>query len=147
LFILFGAIVTPLHSRVTFHKHDIALSHAQLAADGAVTFDAYIDAGPHTGAAYIIAAKLVDAAGATVAQWDGAALAALAPDAIRNGYPYVWASKFKTERIGFSGQTARAPPSRCRHLLARSSHRGRATSSYSKPSTAASGRRTSLHID
>ena len=27
------------------------------------------------------------------------------PDAIRNAYPYAWASRFKTERIGFSGQT------------------------------------------
>ena len=26
-------------------------------------------------------------------------------DAIRNAYPYAWASRFKTERIGFSGQT------------------------------------------
>ncbi|MGZ5914904.1 MAG: hypothetical protein ACXWJU_06230, partial [Hyphomicrobium sp.] len=25
--------------------------------------------------------------------------------AIRNAYPYAWASKFKPERIGFSGQT------------------------------------------
>jgi thiosulfate dehydrogenase (quinone) len=103
--LLFGAIVTPLHSRVNFHKHEIALSHAQLASDGGMTFDAYVDAGPDTGAVYIVAAKLVDASGGTIAQWDGAALAALAPDAIRNGYPYVWASKFKTERIGFSGQT------------------------------------------
>jgi len=103
--ILFGAIVTPLHSRVNFHKHDIALAHAQLSPDGAVTFDVYVDAGPDTGAAYIVAAKLADAAGAIVAQWDGATLAALPESAIRNGYPYVWASKFKTERIGFSGQT------------------------------------------
>ena len=26
--ILFGAVVTPLHSRVNFHRHDIALTHA-----------------------------------------------------------------------------------------------------------------------
>ena len=98
-------VVTPLHSRVNFHKHDIALTHAQLAADGGVTFDAYVDAGPDTGAAYIVAAKLIDAAGAVVAQWDGAALAKLPEGAIRNAYPYAWASKFKPERIGFSGQT------------------------------------------
>ena len=36
--------------------------------------------------------------GAEVAQWDGAALAALPEGAIRNAYPYAWASKFKTER-------------------------------------------------
>ena len=102
--VLFGAIVTPLHSRVNFHKHDIALTHAQLAPDGGVTFDAYVDAGPDTGAAYIVAAKLIDAAGAVVAQWDGAALAKLPEGAIRNAYPYAWASKFKPEP-GFSGQT------------------------------------------
>jgi thiosulfate dehydrogenase (quinone) len=34
-YIYFGAVVTPLHSRVNFHKHDIALTHAQLAPDGA----------------------------------------------------------------------------------------------------------------
>ncbi len=103
--VLFGAIVTPLHSRVNFHKHDIALTHAQLAADGGVTFDAYVDAGPDTGAAYIVAAKLIDASGAVVARWDGAALAALPAGEIRNVYPYAWASKFKPETIGFSGQT------------------------------------------
>jgi thiosulfate dehydrogenase [quinone] large subunit len=103
--ILFGAVVTPLHSRVNFHRHDIALTHASLATDGAVMFDAYVNAGPDTGAAYIVAAKLLDAAGTVVAQWDGAALAGLSAGAIRNAYPYAWASKFKTERIGFSGQT------------------------------------------
>ncbi len=103
--VLFGAIVTPLHSRVNFHRHDIALTHAALAADGGVAFDAYVDAGPDTGAAYIVAAKLLDASGTVAAQWDGAALAALPAGAIRNAYPYAWASKFKSERIGFSGQT------------------------------------------
>jgi thiosulfate dehydrogenase [quinone] large subunit len=103
--VLFGAIVTPLHSRVNFHKHDIALTHAALSPEGGVTFDAYVDAGPDTGAAYIVAAKLIDASGAVVAQWDGAALAKLPEGAIRNAYPYAWASKFKPETIGFSGQT------------------------------------------
>lgn len=103
--ILFGAVVSPLHARVTFHRHHIALSEVTPAADGAVAFDAYVDAGPDTGAAYIIAARLVDASGATIAEWDGATLAALPAPAIRNVYPYVWASRFKTEKVGFSGQT------------------------------------------
>jgi len=102
---IFGAVVTPLHSRTNFHRHDIALTHAALAPDGAVTFDAYVDAGPDTGAAYIVAAKLLDASGAVAAQWDGAALAGLSAGTIRNAYPYAWASKFKPEVIGFSGQT------------------------------------------
>ena len=103
--ILFGAVVSPLHSRTNFHRHDIALSAPQVATDGSVTFDAYVDAGPDTGAAYIIAATLLDGSGQKLAQWDGAALAALTPDAVRNAYPYEWAAQFKTERIGFSGQT------------------------------------------
>jgi len=103
--ILFHAVVSPQHARVSFHSHSIALSDATVAADGAVTFDAYVDAGPDTGAAYVIAARLVDESGATVAEWNGAKLAALPATAIRNAYPYVWASHFKTEKIGFSGQT------------------------------------------
>jgi thiosulfate dehydrogenase (quinone) len=103
--ILFGAVVSALHSRTNFHRHDIALSAPQVATDGSVKFDAYVDAGPDTGAAYIVAATLLDGSGQKLAQWDGAALAALTPDAVRNTYPYAWAAQFKTERIGFSGQT------------------------------------------
>ncbi|MEZ5828631.1 MAG: TQO small subunit DoxD [Hyphomicrobiales bacterium] len=103
--ILFGAVVSPLHSRVNFHRHDIALSEAVVSPDGGVTFKAYVDAGPDTGAAYVVAARLVDTSGATVAAWDGATLAALPSTAIDNVYPYVWASHFKTEKVGFSGET------------------------------------------
>lgn len=103
--LLFGAVVSPLHARVNFHRHHIALSETRLSSDGAVTFDAYVDAGPDTGAAYVIAARLIDTAGDTVAAWDGVALAQLPDSAIRNTYPYAWASHFKTETIGFSGQT------------------------------------------
>ncbi|MEI9901336.1 MAG: TQO small subunit DoxA domain-containing protein [Hyphomicrobium sp.] len=76
-----------------------------VAADGSVTFDAYVDAGPDTGAAYIIGARLLDGSGETLAQWNGEMLAALPDTAIRNAYPYAWASQFRTESIGFSGQT------------------------------------------
>lgn len=103
--VLFGAVVSPLHSRVNFHRHHIALSAPSVASDTSVTFDAHVDAGPDTGAAYIIAARLLDGSGRTIAHWDGQVLAALPADSIRNGYPYVWASRFKTERVGFSGQT------------------------------------------
>jgi thiosulfate dehydrogenase [quinone] large subunit len=103
--ILFGAVVTPLHSRVNFHRHHIGLSDATVSPAGAVRFAAYVDAGPDTGAAYVIAVRLVDRTGAVVATWDGAALAALPANAIRNAYPYAWASRFKTEKVGFSGQT------------------------------------------
>jgi thiosulfate dehydrogenase [quinone] large subunit len=103
--ILFGAVVSPLHSRVNFHRHDIALSEVSVSADGAVRFEAYVDAGPDTGAAYIIAARLVDKSGASLAEWNGETLAALPRTAIRNVYAYVWAAQFKTEKIGFSGQT------------------------------------------
>jgi thiosulfate dehydrogenase [quinone] large subunit len=103
--LLFGAVLSPQHARVSFHRHDIALSDVTVSAEGAVTFKAYVDAGPDTGAAYVIAARLVDASGATVAEWDGTMLAALPSTSIRNVYPYVWASHFKTETIGFSGET------------------------------------------
>jgi thiosulfate dehydrogenase (quinone) len=103
--VLFGAIVSPLHARVTFHRHHVALSGVTVAADGAVRFSASVDAGPDTGAAYVIAARLLDATGTPVAGWDGTALARLPATAIRNAYPYVWASRFKTEKIGFGGTT------------------------------------------
>src|SRR5262249_28775399 len=101
--ILFGAVLSPLHSRLNFHHHNIAVSGWSLAATGSVPFDAYVNAGPDTGSAYIVSATLLDGAGQKLAQWDGQALAALPTDAIRNAYPYAWASHFETERIGFSG--------------------------------------------
>jgi len=103
--ILFGAVVSPLHSRVDFHRHAIALSDVTLSNDGAVVFEAYVDAGPDTGAAYVIAASLEDASGNVIERWDGESLAGLAQSAIVNAWPYAWASKFKTEVIGFSAQT------------------------------------------
>jgi thiosulfate dehydrogenase [quinone] large subunit len=102
---LFGAVVSPLHVRTNCHRHHIALSHVSVSPQGGVQFAAYVDSGPDTGAAYIIAARLVDKTGAALATWDGAALAALPQSAIRNAYPYAWAARFKTETIGFSGQT------------------------------------------
>jgi thiosulfate dehydrogenase (quinone) len=98
-------VLSPLHSRTNFHRHNIAMTAPSVAADGSVTFEAYVDAGPDTGAAYVITATLLDGSGQKLAQWDGAALAALAPDAVRNAYPYAWASRFKPQSIGFSGQT------------------------------------------
>jgi uncharacterized membrane protein YphA (DoxX/SURF4 family) len=103
--LLFGAVVTPLQARVNFHVHNIALSPARHDQAGFISFDAYVDAGPDTGAVYVIAARLEDDAGRTTAAWDGAALAALPAEAFENAYPYVWASRFKAEVIGFSGQT------------------------------------------
>ncbi len=103
--VLFGAVASPLDPRVSFHRHAIALSDVTLSTDGAIALHAYVDAGPDTGAAYIISVKLEDGAGKTVAHWDGAALAALPETAIANAYPYVWAAHFRTETIGFSGST------------------------------------------
>lgn len=103
--ILFRAVVSEQRARVSFHKHNVALSDVKVAEDGRVTFKAYVDAGPDTGAAYIIAARLLDRSGATIAEWNGETLAALPDTAIRNLYPYIWASHFKTEKVGFSGQT------------------------------------------
>jgi hypothetical protein len=103
--VLFGAVVSPLDPRVSFHRHALALSDVDLSADGAVALDAYVDAGPDTGAAYVIAVTLEDEAGTMVARWDGDTLANLPGSVIENAYPYVWAAHFKTEIIGFSGAT------------------------------------------
>jgi len=103
--ILFGAVISPLHARVNFHNHHIALSGVTVAANGAVSFKAYVDAGPDTGAAYVIAARLMDGAGAVAARWDGATLAALPKDAIRNAYPYAWAAQVKPAKVGFGAVT------------------------------------------
>jgi thiosulfate dehydrogenase [quinone] large subunit len=103
--ILHGAVVTPLHARTNFHHHNIIVSGLTVAPDGSVTFDAYVNAGPDTGAAYIVAATLLDGSGQKLAEWDGKALATLPLDAIRNQFSYAWASHFQTERVGFSGQT------------------------------------------
>lgn len=102
--ILFGAVVGPLHSRVAYHTHNVSLSDVKIADNGALSFHAYVDAGPDTGAAYIISARLEDANG-TVASWDGATLSGLAETAFDNRYAYVWASRFGTETVGFSGIT------------------------------------------
>jgi thiosulfate dehydrogenase (quinone) len=99
---LFGAVVSPLHARVSFHRHAIALSDVTVAPDGAVRFDAQVDAGPDSGAAYVVAARLVDASGAVVASWDGTTLKGAT---IENVWPYVWAAQFKIETIGFSAAT------------------------------------------
>jgi thiosulfate dehydrogenase [quinone] large subunit len=80
--VLFGAVVSPLHSRVNFHRHDIALTNVVLTGDGVVELEAYVDAGPDTGAAYVIAVTLRDAAGTIALRWDGDALAALPESAI-----------------------------------------------------------------
>lgn len=103
--ILFGAVVSPLHPRVNFHRYTVEMADVQVAVDGSVQFGAYVSSGPDTAAAYIVSAKLVDSAGAAKAAWDGAALAGLADTAIVNVYPYVWASGFRTEKVGFSGTT------------------------------------------
>ncbi len=100
--IFFGAVVSPLHARVNFHNHAIALSDVAVAPDGGVRFAAAVDAGPDTGAVYVVAARLVDASGAVVASWDGAALKTAS---IENVWPYAWASHFKAETIGFGGAT------------------------------------------
>jgi thiosulfate dehydrogenase [quinone] large subunit len=103
--ILHGAVLTPLHARTNFHHHNIALSALSVAADGSPTFEAYVNAGPDTGAAFIVAATLLDGSGQKLAEWDGKALAAMPIEAIRNQFSYAWASHFQTERLGFSGTT------------------------------------------
>ena len=109
--------------------------------DGGVTFDAYVDAGPDTGAAYIVAAKLARcvgrarrAMGRRGARGAAGAAPSATPTRMRGR------REFKTERIGFSGQTgARAtitlpPPADATARAGVGLHR-----SCSRPSTAAAG--------
>ena len=137
--ILFGAVVSPLHSRTNFHRHNIAMSAPSVAADGSVTFEAYVDAGPDTGAAYVVAATLLDGSGQKLAQWDGAALAALTPDSSSQRLPLCLGFALQAgDASASAARRVRAPPSPCRPRRRRRP-RARRASSCSKPSTAAYG--------
>ena len=141
--VLFGAVVSPLHPRVSYHNHHISLTNIALSADAAIAMDAFVDAGPDTGAAYIIAARLVAPDGSTAPRWDGETLAGLAPTDIVNAYPYVWASHFKTQKIGFSGKTGGKARLSCRHRTPAQRWRRAPMSSCWKPSMETNGARRS----
>lgn len=100
-----GAVISPLHARVSFHKHDLALSQVSAQTNGQVRFHAYIDAGPDTGKLYLIDARLVDAQGNTVENWNGKALSALPKADIDNLFHQPWASQIKPTKYGLGGIT------------------------------------------
>lgn len=100
-----GAVISPLHARVNPHHYGLALSDVQAGGNGAVSFSAYIDAGPDTGKLYLIDAALLNAQGKTVEAWDGKKLGMLPKTAIVNRFTQVWASQFKPTAYGIGGVT------------------------------------------
>lgn len=100
-----GAVTSPLHARVTFHHHKLALSDTRAQRNGSVRFSAYVDAGPDTGKLYLIKAELVNSQGKAVEQWNGQNLSTLPAKAIDNRFTQPWAAQFKTTAYGIGGIT------------------------------------------
>lgn len=100
---LHGAVYSPLHARVDSHHYHLSLNKVQLKPNGAVSFNAYVDAGPDTGKLYLIGAKLLNSSGNTVEQWTGKQLTALPKTSIVNRFTQAWSSKFKPTVYGIGG--------------------------------------------
>lgn len=101
---LHGGVFGPLHARVSFHRHDLALADARAQPDGEVRFRGSITAGPDTGKLYLIRAALLNG-DATVAEWDGTDLAGLQRSAIDNRFNQPWAAKIEPTLYGLGGTT------------------------------------------
>lgn len=102
---LHGAVFSSLHARVNFHHYSLALNDATASGDGSVEFSAYVNAGSDTGKLYLIDARLMDAQGQPVEQWNGQALSSMQPGAIKNRFTQAWASQFKPSAYGIGGVT------------------------------------------
>jgi thiosulfate dehydrogenase (quinone) len=102
---LHGAVFSPLKARVNFHHYHLSLDQAQVKPNGAVSFHAYVDAGPDTGKLYLIGAQLRDAGGHVIEQWSGEHLSALTKSDIVNRYTTAWGSQFKPTVYGIGGVT------------------------------------------
>jgi thiosulfate dehydrogenase [quinone] large subunit len=109
-----GSIVTPYHKGpVGAEAHSYGLADATRLADGGVRFSIALDGGTPAVPGHVMAVEVLDAAGRAVASWDWRALAALAPTAIVNDFPY---NRFKAGTFGLeAGMGAKAvvtlPPS------------------------------------
>jgi thiosulfate dehydrogenase [quinone] large subunit len=101
---LHGAVVSPLHSRVNFHQHNIVLSDARVDSNGDLSVHAYVDAGPDTGKLYLVEAALLQ--GDTLIQrWGGAALSALPLSAIDNLFTQPWGARIAPTNYGLGAVT------------------------------------------
>lgn len=103
---LHQGIVGPLHHRTSMTKPHITLSDVQVeGASGSnrnLVFNAYVDAGPDTQGAYVISARLANAAGDPLYSWDGAVLAGLSTEDFANVFKF---SLFRPTQYGFVGAT------------------------------------------
>lgn len=95
-----GAVFSPLTARTNPKHHHVALSDPHLAADGALTVNAYVNSGPDTQGAYVIGVSVVDAQGKVVERWQGDALSQLSRNRFANDFKY---SRFKPTQYGFIG--------------------------------------------
>lgn len=85
-----GSVYSPFHSGpVSAKAHHWTLDEGRLDADGAVSFGAFVDAGTPEAASYVVAARLKNAAGALVEQWNARRLSALPASAFGNRYDYL----------------------------------------------------------
>jgi uncharacterized membrane protein YphA (DoxX/SURF4 family) len=100
---LHGAVISPLHARVNFHRYHLSIDQAQVAPNGMVRFHAYVDAGPDTGKLYLIKAQVLNKQGDVVEQWNGDQLKSMPGQYITNRFTQAWSSKFAPSAYGIGG--------------------------------------------
>jgi thiosulfate dehydrogenase [quinone] large subunit len=93
-----GSVVTPFHSGpISPTAHHLTLARAAVLADGSVRFHVALDAGTAEAPVHVVAAELLDANRAPVAQWNAEALSKMPRTAFNNDYAY---NKFGTGPFG-----------------------------------------------
>lgn len=102
-----GSVLTPYHKGpVSPSTHHYSLTAAALAADGDLSFHAYVDGGTPAVPSHIMEIVLVS--GTTVVEsWTSAGLAHLPPSAIENDFPYNTISEGPYGLVGEVGAAAR----------------------------------------
>ncbi|KLU24224.1 quinol oxidase [Caballeronia mineralivorans PML1(12)] len=84
-----GSVVTPFHSGpISPTAHHLTLARAAVLADGSVRFHVALDAGTAEAPVHVVAAELLDANRAPVAQWNAEALSKMPKTAFNNDYAY-----------------------------------------------------------
>jgi thiosulfate dehydrogenase (quinone) len=84
-----GSVVTPFHSGpVSPTAHHLTLTNGAVLPDGRVRFHVALDAGTPEAPVHVVAAALLDANGAPVAQWNAEALSKMSKTAFDNDYAY-----------------------------------------------------------
>jgi thiosulfate dehydrogenase [quinone] large subunit len=84
-----GSVVTPFHSGpISPTAHHLTLARAAVLADGSVRFHVALDAGTAEAPVHVVAAELLDANRAPLAQWNADALSKMPKTAFNNDYAY-----------------------------------------------------------